>query len=73
MGATFTIKSMGATYTFTHLFVASALDDNSTNVNAASFGFKAQLDHLDPAISGTTWQLCNCERGTLAKCVRGTL
>ena len=56
---------MGAPYTFTHLFVASALDDNSTNVNAASFGFKAQLDHLDPAISGATWQLCNCERGTL--------
>jgi len=56
MGATFTIAPfcfacMGSTLTSTQLFVASALDDSSTNVNVAPFGFKTQLDHLDAAIS----------------------
>ena len=58
--------NMGATSTLTHLFVASALDDNSTNVNAAPFGFKARLDHLDAAISELTEeQVWRCVRGTL--------
>ncbi len=41
MGATYHFfdfgSRMGATYTFTHLFVAPTLGDKSTNVNVAPF------------------------------------
>ena len=50
MGAACHFIIMGATSTFTHLFVASALDDNSTNVSQVGPGGCPPRPPTDPDV-----------------------